>query len=136
MGGVLGNAFFDESGGVGFGVLYSNLTLGTRERNGTFGVGYGYVRGEWSKSPIINMGFMSRIRRKTVFISENYLIGSGEDSAVVLSAGVRFLGKKLAIDGALFTLLTGAGVFEPIAWPWLSIHVPFGANETGSKAKK
>lgn len=119
---VLGNN--DNGGGRSFGVAYGQLTLGSRDRNVNFGLGYGYAGNSWANSPTLSLSTMQRINKKLAFISENYLFDTGDNNIGLLSAGFRFLGRRIAIDGALVVPVENG--FEFIAIPWLGINVPIG----------
>jgi hypothetical protein len=119
MGTVLGES------GSGFGIVYGVATVGPRDKNASLGIGYGYFGGEFATEPAISLSFMSRVGKKVVFITENYSIKTDEERAFLLSAGIRFLGKKLAIDASLIMPLFPDQDFF-FAFPWLGITVPFG----------
>lgn len=68
---------------------------------------------------------MYKMGKKSYLITENYLIGAGEETFILLSAGGRWEGNKIAIDyGGVFPL--NADGFIMI--PWLSLTIPFGRN--------
>lgn len=122
LGGALG------SDGEGIGILYGVNTFGTRERQLTVGLGYGYsTRGGFADLPTISVSGLARTGQKWAFVSENYCISSGSFTIVILSAGARYVGKSLAIDfGGIIPL---AGDMDQLfAIPWLSIAVPFGVK--------
>ena len=116
----------DNGGGGSFGVAYGQLTLGSRDRNANFGFGYGYAGDSWANSPTLSFSTMLRGGKKFAFISENYLFDTGDENIGLLSAGFRFLGKRIAIDGALIVPVGNTSIF--IAIPWLGINVPIGKN--------
>ncbi len=117
----------DNGGGGSFGVAYGQLTLGSRDRNVNFGLGYGYAGDRWANSPTISFSTILRGSKKFAFISENYLLGTGNDNLGLLSAGFRFLGRRIAIDGALVVPVEPDITF--IAIPWLGINVPIGGKK-------
>jgi hypothetical protein len=127
---VLGSE--DFGGGGSFGVAYGQLTLGSRDRNVNFGVGYGYAGDSWANSPTLSFSTMLRGSKKVAFVSENYLFDAGENSVGMLSAGIRFLGKKIAIDAAL-VVPVGGDIGALIAIPWLGLNVPFGKKQKHAK---
>jgi hypothetical protein len=114
----------DNGGGNSFGVAYGQLTLGSRDRNVNFGLGYGYAGNSWANSPTLSFSTMQRVNKKLAFVSENYLFDTGDDNIGLISAGFRFLGRRIAIDGALVVPVEPD--IEFIAIPWLGINVPIG----------
>lgn len=113
-----------EDGGGSFGVVYGQLTLGSRDKNINFGLGYGYAGESWAEAPTISVSAMYRGSKKFAFITENYLFDTGYDKVGLISAGGRFLGRRIAIDGAL--ALPIVSDFDFIGIPWLGINVPIG----------
>jgi len=122
IGGVLGLG--EESGGA-FGIAYGNATFGSRDRNITFGLGYGFAGGEWADIPTINFSGMFRIGRRGYILTENYLIDGGDDTLVMLSLGGRSVWKRLSLDYGLF-VPTFSGADALIAIPWLGVVIPLG----------
>lgn len=122
---VLGDR--DYGGGGSFGVAYGQLTIGSRDQNVNFGLGYGYAGDSWANSPTLSFSTMLRGSKKFAFVSENYLFDTGDNNVGLLSAGCRFLGRRIAIDGALVAPV-GVGFDTFIAIPWLGLNVPIGAK--------
>jgi hypothetical protein len=118
---VLGAEDFD-GGNVNsnFGIAYGVTTFGSRDKNLSVGLGYGYASGEWASSPTVTVGFMIRTGDRGYIISENYIF----NDVVLLSLGGRRLVKKVAIDFGLMSPQTanGDGFF---ALPWLGFSIPF-----------
>lgn len=125
IGGFVGYGFNGNDNGSGsFGALYSQFTLGSRDANVTAGLGLGFAGGNWSRSPVVSLSGLLRTGRKYAFVSENYWFQVDEESTALLSFGCRFMGRYIAIDGALvFFVVPDEGVY-PL--PWLGVHVPFG----------
>jgi hypothetical protein len=120
LGGILG----EDTDGP-FGIAYGTATLGTRDQNLTLGLGYGFAGGEWANVPTINISGMIRTGKKGYFLTENYLIDTGDDLLVLLLVGGRVVWPKIALDyGALLPL--GADIDSFVAIPWLGISIPFG----------
>jgi len=117
-GAVLGGVIGVDDGGVG--LLYGNATVGSRDHNATLGVGYGYLDGELSDTPAINISGMTRIGKTTYLISENYFL----PDASVISLGLRWAPENFTLDAALFRPLGDTGGL--VAWPWLGVTIPFG----------
>jgi len=106
-----------------FGIAYGVTTFGSRDKNLSIGLGYGYAGGGWAKSPTVTMSFMIRTGDRGYIISENYLFSSDRESTGVISIGGRRLVKKVAIDfGGMMPVVSEGYV---IVLPWLGISVPF-----------
>jgi hypothetical protein len=108
----------------GFGIVYGVTTFGSPDKNVSIGLGYGFAGGEWSSSPLINIGGMFRISPSWYLISENYYAASDGESAGILSGGARWIIKKAALDFGLFVPVGNVGAFVGI--PWLGFTIPFG----------
>ncbi len=122
VGGLFATVIGEETG---FGIAYGTSTFGSKDRNFTTGIGYGYADGDWAVSPTIMLGGIYRVGKKGYFVTENYIIGTGDSPFVLLSAGGRFEGKNLAIDyGGILPIGSEIDVF--VAIPWLSLTFPFG----------
>lgn len=119
-GAVLGGIVGEDGEGVG--LVYGSSTIGSRDHNMTLGLGFGYMGGEFSETPLINVSGMTRIGQTTYLITENYYSPALEGG--VLSFGVRWAPENFAVDFALFRPLDETGSF--IAAPWLGVTIPFG----------
>ena len=124
VGALVATVLGTEGDGSSFGVAYGQLTLGSRDKNVNFGLGYGYAGNSWANSPTLSFSTMQRVNKKLAFISENYLFDTGDDNIGLISAGFRFLGRRIAIDGALIVPVEPD--IELIVIPWLGINVPIG----------
>jgi hypothetical protein len=124
LGGLFAVVAGEES--ASFGVAYGQATVGSRDRNISVGLGYGYAGDSWASTPTISLSGVYRTGKKFAIMTENYLLDAGDESIVLISAGGRFIGKRVAIDAGLVfpTVTDGDGYF--IAVPWLGITVPFG----------
>ena len=107
-----------------FGILYGNTTVGSRDNNVTFGLGYGFAGDNWASSPMINVSGMFRLTSRGYFITENYYVNAGGSGAAVISLGGRWIIKKAALDFGLFLPVADTETF--VAIPWLGFTVPFG----------
>lgn len=116
-----------------FGILYGSGTIGNRDNNFTFGLGYGYAGGRMAERPIINLSMMTRVSSKTYLLSENYYISAGDNGLVLLSFGARSFSKSLGIDYGLFAPISES---FSIAIPWLGMTVPFGKAPSSIKSTK
>jgi len=122
-GAVIGTVLTGEEGNHGFGMLFGIATLGSKQKNISLGIGYGYAGGHWANSPLINLNAMIRIGRKGYFITENYLVKIDQDMMAMLSAGGRQLISRVGIDYGLIVPLS-SGMNSFIGIPWLGITVP------------
>jgi hypothetical protein len=119
LGAILGESEF-------FGIAFGSTTFGSRDRNTTVAMGWGFTGDGWARSPLVNISFMARSSPRGYFLSENYLI-PGDDTVVILSAGGRrIIGSGLGLDFGLFLPLGGGTGF--IALPFLGITVPLGGK--------
>ena len=114
---------------MGFGIVYGVSTFGNRDRNITFGLGYGYAGGEWADSPMINISGIARIGRNGYLLTENYYLDVGEGNLLLLSFGGRWMIKKVGLDFGLFIPLEEElnDFVGFVALPWLGFSVPFGS---------
>lgn len=108
----------------GFGIAYGISTFGSRDKNFSVGLGYGYAAGEWADTPLISFSGMIRTGERGYFLTENYLISSGDENLVLLSFGGRRIVKRVGIDFALVVPTQTGG--DVIAIPILGLTVPFG----------
>lgn len=118
MGAVLGE---DETG---FGILYGVTTFGSKDKNFSIGLGYGYAGGDWADAPTITFSGMVRTGENGYFITENYFIGTAEDNILLVSLGGRRMVRRVGIDAAV-VIPTGFGG-DLIVIPILGLTVPFG----------
>lgn len=107
-----------------FGILYGIGTFGTKDKNVSFGVGYGYAAGELTRRPAITLSAMIRLGPRSYFLSENYFISVEDNENVyIISFGGRHIIKKVGIDYGLFI----PGISDKfVAIPWLGLTIPFG----------
>jgi hypothetical protein len=111
--------------GFGFGLLYGMSTFGSRDKNITIGVGWGYAEGEIGKKPTINISGMVRTSRNWYLMTENYYLDFGGGGLGLISFGARRMYKKLGLDFGLFVPFSTDDI-SFIAFPWLGITLPFG----------
>ena len=111
---------------LNLGIMYSSATFGRRDRNFTFGVGYGYAGGELASRPIFSANFLSRVGSRGYFIMENYIIDIDRQYGVLsLIGGRSIIGNDAGLDyGLVFPFFPDLGTF--FALPWLGITVPLG----------
>lgn len=124
-GGALVATVIGESD-ASFGIAYGTFTLGSRDANTTLGVGWTYTGDGFGEHPTFSLSGMYRLGPKGYFLSENYLISTAYETIGIISLGGRTVQKKLAVDyGLIIPINTGIS----IAFPWLSITLPFGVWE-------
>jgi hypothetical protein len=111
--------------GFGFGLLYGMSTFGSRDKNFTIGVGWGYADGEMGQRPTINLSGMLRTSRNWYLMTENYYLDFGGGGVGLISFGARRMFKKLGLDFGLFVPFSTDDI-TAIAFPWLGITLPFG----------
>lgn len=126
-GGLLGAVIGEQNSG--FGILYGLSTFGSKDRNMTLGLGWGYVSGEIANRPTITLSGMVRTGARGYFLTENYYIHSGDFTLGLISAGGRRIIKNVGLDfGLAIPLASDMDTF--IAIPWLGFTVPFGDFES------
>lgn len=106
-----------------FGIAYGVSTFGSRDKNITIGMGYGYTGGSWAKKPIIMASTMLRAGKKGYFMSENYLIPVDNEFAFIGMIGGRSLINKVALDYGLIIPLFSE-MEKLVAIPWLGFTIP------------
>lgn len=109
---------------AGFGILFSNVTYGSRNKNVTLGLGYGFADGQWAQAPVINFSFFSRVGKNGYILSENYLINVDNETLGLISFGGRSIIRRAGIDYGLAIPLSTDIDF--IAIPILGITFPIG----------
>ncbi len=120
--GILAATMLGESNSS-FGIAYGLSTFGSRDRNFTIGIGYGYAGGDWAKKPLVMLSTMIRTGKKGYFMSENYIINTGNGNLVTIMLGGRSLINKVALDYGLFVPFHPE-MEELVAIPWLGITIP------------
>ncbi|MDX9726715.1 MAG: hypothetical protein RBT38_10050 [Bacteroidales bacterium] len=120
-GAFLGTIVGEETGM--FGLLYGTATIGSRDKNVSFGLAYGFAGGEWLNVPVINVSSMIRTGPKGYFITENYVITAEGEIVVLLSAGGRSIIRNIGLDYSLWIPL-GFEMDTFVAIPFLGITIP------------
>lgn len=120
-------------GGSGYaGILYGISTLGTKDRNISLGLGWGFANGQMATTPTVNINAAIRTGAKGYLITENYFIGTPTNFMVLSMIGGRRIIKTFGIDyGAMVPL--GGNVENFVVIPWLGFTVPFGQKKTDFK---
>lgn len=122
-GALVGTILGEED--TGFGILYGISTLGSKDKNVSLGLGYGFAGGDWAKAPMINLNTMIRFGPKGYFISENYFVQTEGTTALIFTLGGRHIIQNAGLDyGLVIPFISDMDSF--IAFPWLGITIPFG----------
>jgi hypothetical protein len=116
-------AYINDVGG--FGLAFSTITFGSRDRNVNMGMGWGYAGDSFAKGPVLSLAFMHRTGRNGYFISENYVF-TGEETMALISLGGRRMIQKVGLDFALYIPLVASEFSELVVLPFLGITIPFG----------
>lgn len=104
-----------------FGIVYGTLTAGSRNKNVSVGLGYGFAEGQWAEKPSLSFSAMLRGGRRAYFLTENYYV----DGYGVITFGGRLVGRNMSFDyGLVIPVDPELGV--EFAFPWIGIIVPFG----------
>ena len=125
-GAFLGTVVGTESGI--FGLLYGTTTFGSRDKNLSLGLAYGFAGSEWLKVPIFNVSCMIRTGPKGYFVSENYFISAGGETVGIISAGGRSIIRNLGLDYSLW-IPVGSEIDSFVAIPFLGVTVPIGRKK-------
>jgi len=115
-----------EGGGV-FGLLFGTATFGSRDRNLSIGLAYGFAGGEITRTPVFNLSGMLRVGPKGYIMTENYVITIEGETAVLISGGGRTIVKNIGIDYSLWVpIVKDLDTFAVI--PFLGINIPIGSK--------
>jgi hypothetical protein len=118
--GTITGADIDE-----FGVIYGIGTFGSRDKNLSVGLGWGYGGGELADRPTITLSAMIRTGPRGYFMTENYFVDAGTETVGMVSFGGRRIIGNAALDYGLF-IPWGSDIGTFVAAPWLGISFPFG----------
>jgi hypothetical protein len=110
-----------------FGLLYGTTTFGSRDKNMSIGLAYGFADGNWLNTPVFNFSGMVRTGPRGYFITENYFISVEGETALILSAGGRTILRKVGLDYSLWIPLA-SGMDTFFAFPFLGITVPISVK--------
>lgn len=122
-GAFLGTVLGEETGW--FGLLYGTTTVGSRDRNLSLGLAYGFSQDQWMKKPILNLSSMIRVSPKGYLITENYIIPGVDGTVVIFSLGGRSIIRRIGLDYSLWMPLSRE-MDSFVAIPFLGITVPLG----------
>ena len=112
----------------GFGIVYGIATVGSRDNNASFGMGYGYADKSWAKKPMVTLSGMLRVSKKAYLMTENYILNFGDSRLVLSVIGGRSLIRKTGLDyGLAIPFYSNMDTF--IAIPWLGITIPIESKQ-------
>lgn len=120
------NAF--GAGEEGIGIAYGLSTFGTKDKNLTLGIGYGFSDGEWGQLPAITLSTMIRTGQRGYFLSENYFITSADETIALVSIGGRRIIKRSGLDFGLFIPYSSDQTIF-FAIPWLGLTFRLGKKK-------
>jgi hypothetical protein len=95
-------------------VLYGVGTWGGTDRHLTLGFGYGMVDTEPADRPLLMLGGVSRLSRRTALISENWMM-PGVDN-ILVSYGIRLFTENLSVDLALLNTIGEDSLFPGVPY--------------------
>lgn len=125
-GAFLGTVLGEETGW--FGLLYGTTTVGSRDKNFSLGMAYGFSQDQWMQRPIWNLGGMIRTGPKGYLISENYIISGSGATVVIVSLGGRTIIRNVGLDYSLWIPFNDE-MDSFFAIPFLGITVPIGKKK-------
>jgi hypothetical protein len=106
------------------GIVYGNATIGTKEHNGSIGLGYGFANKNVASSPVVNLSYMNRFSKNVGFVSENWIASFDGKIGGLYSAGVRIFGERISVDLAGVVPYIGSNDF--ILIPYVDVVYRFG----------
>ena len=119
----------EDEDNTSFGILYGIATIGSKDKNLNIGLGWGFAEGEIAKNPTLNISGMIRTGPKGYLMTENYIIGTPEETLVVTMVGGRSIIRRVGLDyGLIFPFSQNMDTF--LAIPWLGLSIPFGQKGT------
>jgi hypothetical protein len=136
LGTILGSG-----GSGGFGLVYGTSTFGSRDKNVSLGLAYGFAAGDWMDRPIVNISAMIRTGPRGYFITENFIIPYTESvynneydgtmtsknrAAFVISLGGRTIVRNFGLDYSLWLPIDSS--WDAIVIPFLGITIPMKKN--------
>ncbi len=122
--GVLAGSVLGESN-AGFGIFYGLATVGSRDKNLSMGIGYGFSGGSISQAPMINLSGMYRVGSRSYLLTENYFFAGDTENALIIMVGARQIIRNAGLDYGL-VIPAGGGIGSFVAIPWLGITIPIG----------
>lgn len=115
-----------SSGNSGFGgVAFGLGTVGSRDRNLTLGVGYGFTDRGWLDIPAFTISGMLRIGQKGYLIGDSFLLSANGSTGGLVAFGGRTVWPNIALEYGGFTAFADDEIL-PAVLPWLGVSVFFG----------
>lgn len=111
-----------------YGLIYATSTCGSRDKNLSMGLAYGFADRDWMNRPIINLSFLVRSGPRGYLISENYYISTREENVLLVSLGGRSIIRNIGIDYSLWIPCSSL-MDTYIVIPFLGITVPIGRKQ-------
>ncbi len=125
-GAFVGTVLGEDPGWLG--LLFETTTFGTRDKNVSLGLAWGFAGGEITNRPVINLSTMLRTGPRGYFVSENYFFPIEDFNLAIISLGGRSIIRNVSLDYSLWIPL-GADMDAFIAIPFLGIAVPINAKK-------
>lgn len=122
----VGGIYVTMPGEFSAGIAYGLGTIGSYNNNLSLGLGWGFVDYSFEEKPFIMIGGMFRMSEKLWFISENWIAPvDGNNYYTVISYGVRFAAKRIAVDLAF---INSKDIVENIfiGIPFVDFVIKFG----------
>ena len=111
------------------GLLYGVGTWGSRDKNITVGLGYGYTDGALSNRPTLTLSGTTRIARKWCLMMDNFYFGGGTVRGMSIY-GARLMGEKFAFDFGFLSPWWSSTANIPLrAIPYYGVSFPFGRKK-------
>ncbi len=108
-------------------LTYAVATIGDRSKALTFGAAMPILDEVEVNRPVFLLGGELQVSNSIKLITENWIFtGLENDAAAAISAGVRFFGKKIAVDFSLITFDEALGSGGWPFFPWIDFSVGFG----------
>lgn len=118
---------------LSLGILYGVGTFGSRDKNLTLGLGYGFANGEFAQYPTFNLSGMLRIGKNWSLVSENWFLSTEDQVVDILSIGARLIRRSFSMD---FAIVTNSDIISEsliLGLPLIGIVLPFGNPKTRKK---
>jgi len=109
------------------GLLFETTTFGTRDRNASLGLAWGFAGGEMTRRPVVNFSTLMRGSRNWYFISENYFLPIEDFNTAIISVGGRSIIRNVSLDYSLWIPLN-MEMDTFVAIPFLGLAVPLNSK--------
>ncbi|MEZ4941409.1 MAG: hypothetical protein R3D58_11085 [Saprospiraceae bacterium] len=130
LGGFIGHEFntyyFDSDDGNGsLNAAFCTFTYGSRDANVSASLGLNFSGSQWRKRALFSLAGTVRLSPKVALLGESYFFDDYGDPVSLYGAGVRFMGRRIALDAGVAVMAYGFDDAYPI--PYATLHVPFGS---------